>query len=114
MSNDRNFERFFHLQPNNSEASMYGRGSRETLLEMSQAIFKHRCVRVYLGVLPSFATFGRGRSSGSLWDSSCRFYAWTSILAWALVSHTALAEEMKRDVRKWVWVRENVIILLYV
>lgn len=29
----------------------------------------------YLEALPFFATFGRGRSSGSLWGSNYRFYA---------------------------------------
>lgn len=40
-----------------------------------------------LEVLPFFATFGRGKSSGSLWGSSCRSYASTSTLAWAPISH---------------------------
>lgn len=48
-----------------------------------------RCM-FYLVVLPFFATFGTGRSSGSLWGSSCKSYAWTSTLAWAPISHIAL------------------------
>lgn len=43
----------------------------------------------YLEVLPFFATFERGKSSGSLLGSNCRSYAGTSALAWAPISHIA-------------------------
>lgn len=57
-----------------------------------------RCVR-YLEVLPFFATFGRGKSSGSLWGSSYRSYALTSTLAWAPISHIALGK-IKKGTKK--------------
>lgn len=67
----------------------------------------------YLEVLPFFATFGRGRSSGSLWGSSCRSYAWTSTLAWAPKSHIAIGNITKTIKETWrsicrllhVWLR---------
>lgn len=50
-----------------------------------------------LEVLPFFATSGRGRSSGSLWDSSYRSYVWTSTLAWAPISHIALGKTERQN-----------------
>lgn len=72
--------------------NLFGALSHEDLWE-----FKWSNIRLYLEVQPFFATFGRGRSSGSLWGSSCRFYVWTSTLAWAPESHKAFKKRQRKQ-----------------